>query len=109
MHSSSNATIQVGGMMNTHNWLRYLLLGMLGLFISAAANAGEIGTLINLVGKAAVIRADGSTQPCKPNDKINEGDVVETEKGAFAQLKLIDGGEMILRQIRRFVLISTRL
>ena len=74
---------------------RSLLSLVLGL--SGIAQAGDVATLINLVGKASAVRADGKVVPLKMQDKIQEGDTLVTEKGGFAMFRFIDGGEMILR------------
>lgn len=76
--------------------LKVLPFLMTGLF-SGFVYAGEAGTLVNLVGKVTLVKSDGSTVPMKIKDKVNEGDTLATEKGAYAMIKYIDGGEMILR------------
>lgn len=75
------------------NKLMVLAMSML----ASVAFAGEAGTVANLVGKVTVTKADGSSVAVKIKDKVNEGDTLVTEKGAFAMIKYVDGGEMLLR------------
>lgn len=78
-----------------HFFLQCLTAAM--LLCGGLAHASEVATLINLVGKASAIRADGKVVPLKPKDAVLEGDTLVTEKGGFAMFRFIDGGEMILR------------
>ena len=85
-----------------------LLLWMLASF----ASAGEIGTIVNFVGKVTLIKSDGTSVPAKIKAPVNEGDTFVTEKGAFAMFKYIDGGEMILKpdtqvQIKQYKFVET--
>lgn len=72
-----------------------LLLG--ASVIPSLVYAKEIGTVANLVGSLTRIKADGTTITCKLKDIIEEGDTFVTASGTFAQLKMVDGGEMIIR------------
>jgi hypothetical protein len=82
--------------MKANHLTKAILALILGMFMSIAS-AGEIGTIVNLVGKVTLIKADGSSVPAKIKGQVDEGDTIVTEKGAFAMFKYIDGGEMILK------------
>lgn len=73
------------------------LLLVVCAWLSVWAQAADVATLVNLVGKASAIRADGKVVPLKVKDAVQEGDTLVTEKGGFAMFRFIDGGEMILR------------
>lgn len=97
--------------MKTNNLIKALMALVLGMFVTIAS-AGEIGTLVNFVGKVTLIKADGSSVPAKIKGPVNEGDTLVTEKGAFAMFKYIDGGEMILKpdtqvQIKQYKFVDT--
>lgn len=79
-----------------HKSLIRIVLAGLSMF-GALAHAADVATLINLVGKASAVRADGQVVPLKIKDGVQEGDTLVVEKGGFAMFRFIDGGEMILR------------
>lgn len=66
--------------------------------------AKEIGKVVNLVGSLTRIKADGTTITCKVQDIVEEGDSFITAGSSFAQFKMIDGGEMIMRPDSKIVL-----
>lgn len=74
-----------------------IIIAAFGIAFSSLATAGDVATLVNLVGNVSLVKADGSTVAVKAKDKVQEGDVLVTSKGAYAMFKFIDGGEMILR------------
>ena len=67
------------------------------LWLPEVGLAKEIGKVVNLVGTLTRVKADGSTITCKVQDVIEEGDTFITAGASFAQLKMADGGEMIVR------------
>ena len=79
--------------------MKKLLIALLlaGFVLPSLAYAKEIGKVANLVGSLTRIKADGTTITCKLQDVIEEGDTFVTTSGTFAQLKMVDGGEMIIR------------
>lgn len=83
-------------MMNMSFITKALVSLSMGLFVSLA-HAGEIGSIVNFVGKVTIIKLDGTSVPAKIKGPVNEGDTIITEKGAFAMFKYIDAGEMILK------------
>ena len=83
--------------------LIYVLL-IFSFLMSSEINAKEIGKVVNLIGTLTRIKADGTTAPCKLQEVVEEGDTFITTGGSFAQLKMIDGGEMIIRPDSKIVL-----
>ncbi|HZQ73647.1 MAG TPA: FecR domain-containing protein [Burkholderiales bacterium] len=72
---------------------RLLVTLLLAWPLAAAAQA----TVQFLSGTLNVQRADGSVQLLSEKSEIRVGDVVNTEKNSFAQIKFTDGGQMTLR------------
>jgi hypothetical protein len=77
----------------THRLLRGLALAALAWPLAAAAQA----TVQFLSGTLNVQRADGTVQLLSEKSEIKVGDVVNTEKNSFAQIKFTDGGQITLR------------
>ena len=76
------------------------------ILISVGAFADEAATLVNLVGKARVIKADKTTVDLKLKDKVEEGDTIVTEKDSFAMFKFTDNAETILRPESEFKILE---
>ena len=77
---------------------KLICLMVMGILLqSGLGYAKEIGKVVNLVGTLTRVKADGSTITCKVQDVIEEGDTFVTAGASFAQLKMADGGEMIVR------------
>ncbi len=72
--------------------------------LPAISQAKEIGKVANLVGSLTRVKADGSVITCKLQDVIEEGDTFITAGASFAQLKMVDGGEMIIRPDSKVIL-----
>jgi preprotein translocase subunit YajC len=77
---------------------------LFSLIASPLSYAKEIGKVANLVGTLTRIKADGTTATCKLQEIVEEGDTFVTTSGTFAQLKMIDGGEMIIRPDSKVIL-----
>jgi hypothetical protein len=67
----------------------------LALLAPAAALAN--GTVTNLSGTMFVQRPDGSVRLLSEKSEVREGDVVNTERDSYAQVKFTDGGQIVLR------------
>lgn len=94
------------------NYLPKVLMAFMLAMSASVASAGEIGTIVNFVGKVTIVQSDGKSVPAKIKGPVNEGDTIITEKGAFAMFKYIDAGEMILKpdtqvQIKQYKFVDT--
>lgn len=84
---------------------KVILLILMSMFVlPALSQAKEIGKVANLVGSLTRVKADGSVITCKLQDVVEEGDTFITAGSSFAQLKMADGGEMILRPDSKIIL-----
>ncbi len=80
------------------NLLRtFNLVTLIFLSTSLSIFAEDAATLVNLVGKARVIKADKKVIELKVKDKVEEGDTIVTDKDTFAMFKFTDNAETILR------------
>lgn len=75
----------------------FLLSCMTGI-----AWAGPAGEITHLSGVLSVQRADGSSKILSVKSQVDEGDTLATEKDAYARIRFIDGGEVVLRPNTRF-------
>lgn len=73
-----------------------LLLG-LTLTVASLAHAGTAGQVTHLSGILSVKKPDGSTKLLSVKSEVQEGDVLTTENDAYARVKFVDGGELVLR------------
>jgi hypothetical protein len=67
------------------------------LFPVVAAQAGQAGEVTHSSGVLSVKHADGSSAMLGPKSGVLEGDTLTTEAGAYARVKFVDGGEVVLR------------
>ena len=81
-----------------------LMLVFGAMLLPVISQAKEIGKVANLVGSLTRVKADGSVITCKLQDVIEEGDTFITAGSSFAQLKMVDGGEMIIRPDSKVIL-----
>ena len=72
------------------------------LLWTTALFAGQAGTVTHLSGPLAVHKADGTNKVISIGSKIDEGDVVVTEKRTYARLKFNDGSEVTLKPNSQF-------
>jgi hypothetical protein len=79
---------------------------MFAMTLSFSLWAGEAAKLVNLVGKAHVVKADKTNVELKLNDMVSEGDTIVTEKDTFAMFKFTDNAETILRPNSEFKIVE---
>lgn len=68
-----------------------------GLAMSLYAQAEPIATVEVIDGAVTVQRATGKRMVLAVGSKLEEGDVVSTEKDSYVRLRFTDGGEMAVR------------
>ena len=73
------------------------LIFLMGLLLPLMAWAEGVGTVTHLGGILRATRADGKSVMLSVKSEIREGDTLRTEKGTFARIKFVDGGEVVLR------------
>lgn len=73
------------------------LLSSLALLLLAAAGARAEGTVTHLAGMLSAQKADGAIKVLGPQSTVQSGDVLRTEKDAYAQVKFSDGGVVTLK------------
>lgn len=76
-----------------------LILALLAIASGAACAAG---TVIQLAGTLSVTRADGSVRILSQKSQVIVGDVLETQKDSYAQVKFDDGAEITLKPNTQF-------
>jgi len=86
--------------MNNINYINhvistFLLAGLLSF--SQAANAGVAGYAQFVNGKVQVISSSGQSYDLKKGGVIHESDTVVTTEGSSAQIKMEDGGFIVVR------------
>jgi hypothetical protein len=67
------------------------------MLLSRSAYAGIAGNVQFVNGNAQVTNAAGQTHPLQKGDVIHESDTVTTAKGASVQIKMRDGGFIVIR------------
>ena len=72
-----------------------VLLALLGA--TAPLYAATAGQVTHLSGILSVKRADGTSKMLAIKSDVLEGDTLNTEAGAYARLKFVDGAEVVLR------------
>jgi len=77
--------------------MRRLSILLLGAFLAWPLAAAAQASVQFLSGTLNVQRADGTVQLLSEKSEIKVGDVVNTEKNSFAQIKFTDGGQITLR------------
>lgn len=65
--------------------------------LSQTAYAGIAGNVQFVSGNARLINVAGQSHAMQKGDVINESDTITTEKGATAQVKMRDGGLIVIR------------
>lgn len=86
--------------MSTAKYRTTFLNGLLvaGLMVlSQAAYAGIAGNVQFVIGSVQVTNASGQTHAVQKSDVVHESDTVNTAKGATAQIKMRDGGFVVIR------------
>lgn len=71
---------------------------------SAVDDAGPVGSVVNLVGDATVLRPDGARVALRAGDPLFSGDVLETGEGSGLGLLLADETAVSMAGNSRFVL-----
>ena len=74
-----------------------VIRAMLAAVLLAPLAALAQGQVQHLSGTLYVQRADGSTRLLSERSKVEQGDVVSTERDSYAQIKFTDGGKVTLR------------
>jgi hypothetical protein len=74
-----------------------LILAFLALFGADAFADAKAGTVTHLSGPLFATKADGTTRVLSVNSIVEQGDTLVTEKGTYARVKFVDGGEITLR------------
>lgn len=87
---------------------RNLLAALLILLAAASALAGQAGRVTHLSGALSVQKPDGATRVLGIGSDVHEGDLVVTESNAYARIRFIDGGEVVLRPNTRLKVESYR-
>lgn len=80
---------------------RVLLGGVLVLFATSAL-AASIGTVTNLSGPLVAKKENGDIVILALQSQIDAGDLLITEKSAYARIKFTDGSEITLRPNSEF-------
>ncbi len=75
----------------------FTLLVGLALTLTGLAHAGVAGQVTHLSGVLSVKKPDGTTKLLSVKSEIQEGDLLITETDAYARVKFVDGGEVVLR------------
>ncbi len=78
------------------NFLKSSLMASL-VVLSQAAYAGIAGDVQFAIGSVRVSNAAGQTHAVQKSDVVHESDTVITAKGASAQIKMRDGGFIVIR------------
>jgi hypothetical protein len=81
---------------NSINFLSVILVACL-LLVSQVAYAGIAGHVQFLNGSVQITNSAGQTHALQKGDAIHESDTVITAKGASAQIKMRDGGYIVVR------------
>ncbi|MBI3479378.1 MAG: FecR domain-containing protein [Nitrosomonadales bacterium] len=74
-----------------------IFLGACLMLLSQTAYAGVAGNVQFVNGNAQVTNASGQSHVLQKGDVIHESDTVTTAKGASAQIKMRDGGFIVIR------------
>lgn len=78
-----------------------MLLGC--LLLPLGVWAGEVvGTVAQLSGVLLVKRADGSLHVLSRHSKVEQGDLLTSEKDSFAQIRFVDNSEVTLKPNTQF-------
>lgn len=77
--------------------VKLLLAAVLSVPLLAALPVRAEGTITNLSGTLFVQRPDGSVRLLSEKSAVRQGDVINTERDSYAQVKFTDGGQVTLR------------
>ncbi|MFY9326972.1 MAG: FecR family protein [Georgfuchsia sp.] len=84
--------------MNTRK-LFLCMAGVAALLLNATAAWADVAGHIQFVhGDVRIINASGVTHALNKGDAINEGDTISSAKAGTAQVKMVDGGFIAVRQ-----------
>jgi hypothetical protein len=64
---------------------------------SSFVQAAPAGQVTHLSGTLSAKRTDGSSKLLSVKSEVSEGDTLTTERETYARIKLVDGGEVVLR------------
>jgi hypothetical protein len=73
-----------------------LTLALISTLLAPAAVLAN-GTVTNLSGTMFVQRPDGSVRLLSEKSEVRQGDIINTERDSYAQVKFTDGGQIVLR------------
>lgn len=81
------------------NNVKFIIAALLAMTLAAsqAANAAVAGNVQFVHGSVNVTNAAARTQALRKGDAVHESDLVTTTKGASAQIKMLDGGYLVIR------------
>jgi len=82
-------------------YLNLVLPLLAGLLLATASSATfaakQAGQVTHLSGILTVKRADGTGKLLSVKSEVQEGDTLSTEQEAYARIKFVDGGEVVMR------------
>lgn len=81
---------------------RRILHVLFAILALAGGAAFAAGTITQLSGTLSVMRADGSVRILSQKSQVIVGDVLETQKDSYAQVKFDDGAEITLKPNTQF-------
>jgi len=74
-----------------------LLLSAMAALPAAALAAPVAATVMQLSGAMLAQKPDGSVKPLALRSEVESGDTLQTQPGAYAQLRFIDNSEVIMK------------
>ncbi len=77
--------------------LLLLIIATSMAFVAGPALAASAGQVTHLSGILSVKRTDGTTKLLSVKSEVQEGDVLSTQSEAYARIKFVDGGEVVIR------------
>lgn len=85
--------------LNPSTWKRFHLLATAFLLVALANVAwASVGQFQFVSGDVRIVAPDGRERPAQKGSEINQGESVISAKGATAQLRMLDGGILAIRQ-----------
>jgi hypothetical protein len=80
------------------HWFKHTLLAGLLLSLVPLSDAMAAAAVVtDLSGTLSVEKPGGAVKLLAKNSEVDQGDILTTEKGAYARIKFTDGGEVTLR------------
>ena len=67
------------------------------LLLVGNAWAAPAGTITNISGTLAAMKADGTSRVLSVKSNVESGETLSTQKDTFVRIKFTDGGEVVLR------------